>query len=167
MYVYGKAHLLYQSPSTCLTHVTTWLSVQVKCHYQDSMTSRWKTSKITSHIIMQQWKELKEPIPVPIRRYVYILRENWFYMTGNDPWHKPVPYTFLTTNLSSPSFPKLPSKVASPELIPGSPICFKKSMNVSTALFSNREKMSKICIKKGKIMRKLCVYMFWNFILCF
>ena len=146
MSVYGKAHLLHPSSSTCSTHVTTWLSGQVKCHYQYSMTSRWKTSKITADIIMQQLKELTEPIPVPIRSYVYILRENWFYMTGNGPWHKPVTYTLLTTNLSSPSFPKLTSRVASPELIPGSPICFEKSMNVSMALFRNREKVSKICI---------------------
>ena len=52
MSVYGKAHLLDPSSSTCLTLVTTWLAGQVKCHYQDSVTSRWKTSKMTTDVIM-------------------------------------------------------------------------------------------------------------------
>ena len=37
--------------------------------------------------------------------------------------------------------------MGSPELIPGSPLCFEKSTNVSMALFSNTEKVGKICVK--------------------
>ena len=50
--VYCMAHLLDPSSSTCSTHVTTWLEVQVECHYQDSITSIWKMSKIAADVIM-------------------------------------------------------------------------------------------------------------------
>ena len=49
---YGKAHILNPSYSTYSTHVTTWLTDQVKCNYQDSVTSIWKASKITMDVIM-------------------------------------------------------------------------------------------------------------------
>ena len=52
MSIYGKAYLLDPSSSTCSTHFTTWLAGQVKFHYQNSMTPRWKTSKITTYVIM-------------------------------------------------------------------------------------------------------------------
>ena len=101
MSVYGKVHLLDPSYSTCSTHVTTSLAGQVKCHYQYLMTSRCKASRITTDIIMQQLKESTEPRPVPIRRYLYILRESLLSTTVTGPWHTPVPYTLLTTSLFS------------------------------------------------------------------
>ena len=75
----------------CSTHVTTWLEGQVKFHYQDSMTSRWKMSKITTDVIMQQFKSFIESIPVPIRIYVYIMRYSLFFTNGIGPWQTPVP----------------------------------------------------------------------------
>ena len=51
------------------------------------------------------------------------------------------------------SLPKLFSRVGSPELIPGSPIYFENSVNVSMELFGNIEKVIKICVKT---MEKLC-----------
>ena len=91
MYVYGKAHILDPSSSTCSTHVTTSLAGQVKCHYQYLMTSRWIMSKITTDVIMQQFKESTEPRLVPIRRYLYIMRESLLSTTGTGTWHIPVP----------------------------------------------------------------------------
>ena len=97
--------------------------------------------------------ESTEPRPVPIRSYVYILRENLLSTTGTGPWHTSVPYTLLTTISSSPSSPKLSSRVGSPELIPRSPTCFEKFMDISIAFYGNTEKLIKICVK---IMVKSC-----------
>ena len=91
MFVYGKAHLLYPSSSTCSTHVTTSFAGQVKCPYQDLMTSRWKTSKITTDVIMKKFKESTETRLVPIRSYVYILRESLLSTTSTGPWHTAKP----------------------------------------------------------------------------
>ena len=52
MSVYGKAHIIYPSSSTCSTHFTTWLAGKLKCHYQDSVTSIGKTFNITTDVIM-------------------------------------------------------------------------------------------------------------------
>ena len=158
MSVYGKAHLLYPSSSTFSTHVTKSFAGQVKCHYQDSMTSIWKTSKITTDVIMKKFKESTETRLVPIRSYVYILRETLLSTTGTGPYHTPVPYTLPTTSLSSPSPPKLFSRMGIPKLIPRSRIFFEKSMNVSMALFSNIEKLSKICVKPMLILCKNDVF---------
>ena len=148
MSVYWKEHLLNPSSSTCSTHVTTWLAGQVKCHYQYSMTSRWKMSKIKMDVIMKQLKEYTNPRPVHIRIYVSILRDNLSSTTGTGPWNTPVTSTLLTTSLSSPGLPKLFSRVGSPKLIPRSPICFEKSMKVSMEFFNNIENSVKYVLKK-------------------
>ena len=64
-----------------------------------------------------------------------------------------MPQTLLTTSLSPPSYPKLSSKVGIPELIPRSPICFEKPMDISIEFYGNKEKVIKICVK---IMVKSC-----------
>ena len=137
MSVYGKPHLLDPSSSTFSTHVTTWLAGQVKCHYQYSMTSGWRTSKIATDVITQQLKESAYPRPVPIRIYVSILIDNLFSKTDTGSWHTPVPQNLLTKNSYPLIIPKLSSREAIPESIPRSPIHFENSMNVSMSLFIN------------------------------
>ena len=87
MSVYGKEHLLSPSSSTCLTLVTTWLAGQVKFHFQNSATSRWRMSMITTGLMTLLCKELREQKQEPIRMYVYILRKNVFFTTGTGPCH--------------------------------------------------------------------------------
>ena len=147
MSVYGKAHLLDPSSSTCLTLVTTWLAGQVKFHFQDLETSRWRTSKITTDLMMFLCKESIEQKQEPIRRYVYILRKNVFFTTGTGPWHTHASYTILMKSIFSPSSPKLFARLGSPELIPGSPFWFEKYMNISINLFIITKKVSKIYLK--------------------
>ena len=62
MSVYGKAHLLDPSSSTCLTLVTAWLAGQLKFHFQDSATSRCRTSMIITDIMTLLCKESREKI---------------------------------------------------------------------------------------------------------
>ena len=82
IYVNGKANLMDPSSSTISTHVTTFLAGKVECHYQDSVTSIWKTSKITTDVIIYQFKVSTEPRPVPIRRYVSIVRDDLLSSIG-------------------------------------------------------------------------------------
>ena len=155
MSVYVKENLLYPISSTCSTHFTTWLVGLVKCHYQNSMTSIWKTSKITVDVIMYQLKKLTDPIPVPIRNYVSILRESLFlrlvlvhgiHLCNRPLWQQ----VYLPRNWQN-----FLQEWKRPELIPGSPICYKNSMNLSMAFFSKTEKVGNICVKT---MVKLCKY---------
>ena len=87
MSVYGKVHLLDPSASPCLTLVTTWLEGQVKFHFQDLATSRWRTSKIKTDLMTLLCKESIEQKQEAIRSYVYNLRNNVFFTTGIGPWH--------------------------------------------------------------------------------
>ena len=53
--------------STCLTLVTTWLAGQVKFHFQNSATSRWRMSNKTFFL----------------RIYTYLLMGSCFYSLGS------------------------------------------------------------------------------------
>ena len=98
---------------------------------------------------------------------MYISWERFFFTTGTGPWHTHASYTLLTKSI----FPRVRqtfSRVGSPELIQGSPICIVKSMNVFINLFSITKKVSKYIFKNiGHIIQESCVYIISNFILCF
>ena len=51
-------------------------------------------------------KESTEQKQENIRSYVYILRENVFFMTGTGPWHTHPLWTLLTMNIYFPKFAK-------------------------------------------------------------
>ena len=95
-------------------------------------------------LLGKEWTEQKQE---NIRSYVYILRENVFFMTGTGPWHTHALWTLLTMSIFFPSSPMLFSRVGSPKLIPGSLLCFEKSMSIFMNLFSNPEKVSKIYLQ--------------------
>ena len=92
-------------------------------------------------------KESREQKQEHIRRYVYILRKNVFFMTGTGPWHTHALRNILRMSIFSPSLPKLFARVGSPELISGSPFCFEKYMNIFINLFSFTKKVSKIYLQ--------------------
>ena len=48
-------------------------------------------TKITADVIMEKFKELTEPRPLPIRSYVYILKHHLFFASGTGLWYKTVP----------------------------------------------------------------------------
>ena len=66
-------------------------------------------------------------------------------------WYWSMAYTCIidTSNKEYifPEFAKLFARVGIPELIPGSPLCFKKYMNIFINLFRNTEKVSKIYLQ--------------------
>ena len=49
-------------------------------------TLEWKLPKTTTDNIVLQFKALNKRKLVPFRRYVFILRENEYYMTGTGKW---------------------------------------------------------------------------------
>ena len=106
MSVYGKTHIMDPSSYTYSTNVNTWLAGQVRCHYQDSMASGWRTSKTTIGFITYVFKESADPRQVLIRTYLPLLRKSLFSMLGNGPNHTPVPLTFLTKHFILPDFSK-------------------------------------------------------------
>ena len=72
----------------CILGVTSYgskfLQLFNSCYHMVGM------SKITAGVLMYQFKESEEPIPVPIRSYVSILIDNLFSTTGTGTWHTPV-----------------------------------------------------------------------------
>ena len=104
-------------------------------------------SLITTGLLKLLGKESTEQKQENIRSYVYILREDVFFMTGTGTWHTHALWTLLKMSIFFPSSQKLFSRVGSPKLIPGSPLCFEKSMNIFMNLFRNTEKVSKIYLQ--------------------
>ena len=87
MFVYEKENLLEPSFFTFSIHYIIWWAGQVKYCYQNMTTLEWKMKKTTTENIDFQFKVLTKPKPVPFRRYVYILRENTYSITGTGERH--------------------------------------------------------------------------------